>query len=281
MISFSAVWVRAADVPPTTSGLYRVFFGFLILFIATFIKKEMRTIGVKKLLLIILCGFIFALDLFFWHESIFFIGPGLATILSNFQAFILAAIGILFFGEKIRPRFLLSIPAAILGLFFVVGINWHGLSPNYKTGIYLGLLTAICYAGFLISLQKIQREESHSSFFFTLMLISLVCTIFLALKMVLYGDPFIIPDTTKPVHPPLSRLFQSGLRMDSDSKQHALDQGLSYRVYPVASAGTLLYMGCPVFFPAYGSDQLAGSNCYPYSHIYGSHRQLEKLKLIP
>ena len=195
MISFSAVWVRAADVPPTTSGLYRVFFGFLILFVATFLKKEMRTIGVKNLLLIILCGCIFALDLIFWHKSIFFIGPGLATILSNFQAFILAAIGILFFGEKIRPRFLLSIPAAILGLFFVVGINWHDLSPNYKTGIFLGLLTAICYAGFLISLRKIQREENHSSFFFTLMLISLVCTIFLALKMVLYGDPFIIPDT--------------------------------------------------------------------------------------
>ncbi len=195
MISFSAVWVRAADVPPTTSGLYRVFFGFLILFVATFLKKEMRTIGVKNLLLIILCGCIFALDLIFWHESIFFIGPGLATILSNFQAFILAAIGILFFGEKIRPRFLLSIPAAILGLFFVVGINWHDLSPNYKTGIFLGLLTAICYAGFLISLRKIQREDNHSSLFFTLMLISLVCTIFLALKMVLYGDPFIIPDT--------------------------------------------------------------------------------------
>ncbi|OEU83790.1 MAG: hypothetical protein BA873_00315 [Desulfobulbaceae bacterium C00003063] len=194
MISFSAVWVRAADVPPATSGLYRVFFGFLILFLVSFWRKEMRTVGVKKLLLIIFCGFIFALDLLFWHESILFIGPGLATILSNFQAFILAAIGILFFGEKIRPQFLFSIPVAILGLFFVVGTNWH-LSPNYKTGIFLGLLTAICYAGFLISLQKIQREENHSSFFFTLMLISFVCTIFLALKMVLYGDPFIIPDT--------------------------------------------------------------------------------------
>ena len=194
MISFSAVWVRMSDVPPATSGLYRVFFGFLILFVATFMKKEMRIISSKETLLIIVCGLFFAADLFFWHKSIFFIGPGLATVISNFQVFILAAVGIVFLGEQIRPRFLFSIPIALFGLFLVVGINWSDLSANYKTGIYLGLATAFCYAGFLLSLQKIQRQERQSSIFFTLMLISFVSTIFLALKMVIYGDPFTIPD---------------------------------------------------------------------------------------
>ena len=61
--------------------------------------------------------------------------------------------------------------------------------------MFLGLLAAVFYAGFLLILRKTQRSDNHSSFFFTLMLISFVCTIFLALKMVLYGDPFIIPDT--------------------------------------------------------------------------------------
>jgi len=194
MISFSAVWVRMSDVPPATSGLYRVFFGFLILFVATFLKKEMRIISSREGLLIIVCGLFFAADLFFWHKSIQFIGPGLATIISNFQVFILAAVGIVFLGEQIRPRFLLSIPIAFFGLFLVVGLNWSGLSANYKTGIYLGLITAICYAGFLLSLQKVQRQERQSSLFFTLMLISFVSTIFLALKMAVYDDPFTIPD---------------------------------------------------------------------------------------
>jgi len=194
MISFSAVWVRMSDVPPATSGLYRVFFGFLILFVATFLKKEMRIIGVKTATWIIICSFFFALDLFFWHKSILFIGPGLATVLSNFQVFILVSAGIFFFGERIRPRFLFSIPIAFSGLFLVVGVNWSGLSVTYKTGIYLGLLTAVSYAGFLLSLQKIQRDERQSSLFFTLMLISFVSTIFLVLKMVVYDDPFTLPD---------------------------------------------------------------------------------------
>jgi len=195
MISFSAVWVKLSDVPPATSGLYRVFFGSLILLVATFWKNEMKIIPLKSLILIIFCGFIFGLDLLFWHESILFIGPGLATIISNFQVFILAAIGILFFGEKIRLRFLFSIPIAILGLFMMIGLEWSNLSMDYRTGIYLGLLTAVCYAGFLLSLRKIQSYEQKPSFFYTLMLISFISAICLAVKMKFSGDPFLIPDT--------------------------------------------------------------------------------------
>ncbi|MCK5516212.1 MAG: EamA family transporter, partial [Desulfobulbaceae bacterium] len=96
MISFSAIWVKLADVPPTTSGLYRVFFGFLFLLVATFWQKEIRVIPVKNLTWIISCGIIFSFNLLFWHKSIVFIGPGLATVISNFQVFLLAAVGILF-----------------------------------------------------------------------------------------------------------------------------------------------------------------------------------------
>jgi len=194
MISFSAIWVRLADVPPTTSALYRVLFGSLFLLVATFWKKEIRIIPVKSLCWIISCSIIFSLNLLFWHKSIFFIGPGLATVLSNFQVFLLAAIGILFFGERIRPRFLLSIPVAVLGLFLVVGASWNDLSPNYKTGIYFSLLAALCYAGFLISLRKIQHDQNQPSLFYTLTLISFITAVCLAQKMVLYGDSFTIPD---------------------------------------------------------------------------------------
>ncbi|MCK5516211.1 MAG: EamA family transporter, partial [Desulfobulbaceae bacterium] len=89
--------------------------------------------------------------------------------------------------------FLFSLPVAVLGLFLVVGTNWNDLTYNYKTGIYFALLAALCYAGFLISLRKIQHNQP--SFFYTLMLISFVTTCCFALKMTIYGDPFTIPDT--------------------------------------------------------------------------------------
>jgi drug/metabolite transporter (DMT)-like permease len=147
-----------------------------------------------RLLLIVTCGLLFALDLFCWHASIQYIGPGLATILGNFQVFFLALAGILLFGERVRPRFLLAIPLAISGLFLVVGINWSTLSSSYRIGVYLGLLTAVCYSGFLLTLRKIQADGEKYSFFFALMLISLSCAAFLGMRMVTAGDSFAIPD---------------------------------------------------------------------------------------
>jgi len=194
IISFSAVWVKLADVAPATSALYRVFFGFLFLFVAAFWQKEIRIIPARNLYWILFCGVIFGIDLLCWHKSIFFIGPGLSTVIGNFQVFLLAAVGIFFFGEKVRLRFLFAIPIAVLGLFLVVGIDGNALSQEYKAGIYFALLTALFYAGFIICLRKIHSDQNQPSFFYNLMLISFVATICLALEMVLSDNPFTIPD---------------------------------------------------------------------------------------
>ncbi len=194
LISFSGIFVKLADVSPTASGFYRVFFGSIFLLCATVWCKDFVKLTRAELLLIVFCGFAFALDLFFWHESIMYIGPGLATLVGNFQVFLLAATGILFFGEKGRPRFFASIPLAIIGLLLIVGINWNNLESNYKTGIYFGLLTAVCYTAFLLSLRKIQSNDRHS-LFSALMIVSACSAIFLGLKMFQAGDSFVIPNS--------------------------------------------------------------------------------------
>jgi drug/metabolite transporter (DMT)-like permease len=193
LISFSGIFVKIADVPPSTSAFYRVFFGSVFLLFAVIWFKDFKKLTRIELFVISFCGFIFALDLFFWHESIMFIGPGLATLLGNFQVFLLAATGIFFFGEKVRPRFFAAIPLAIIGLLLIVGIHWNDLGNNYKTGIYFGLLTAVCYTVFLLTLRKIQSEENHS-IFSSLMIVSISCAIFLGIKMHYAGDSFTIPD---------------------------------------------------------------------------------------
>ena len=205
LISFSGIFVKMADVSPTASGFYRVFFGAIFLFGATIWMKDIKKLTPVKGLLVVFCGFVFALDLFFWHESIMYIGPGLATLLGNFQVFFLAAAGILFWGEKSRPRFFASLPLAILGLLLIVGIHWNHLDNNYKTGIYFGLLTAVCYTAFILSLRKIKFGDSQS-LFFTLMVVSLSCAFFLGLKMLHTGDSFTIPNFKS-----LSALLSLGL----------------------------------------------------------------------
>jgi len=193
LISFSAVFVKVADVSPTTSGFYRVFFGSIFLLLASLWFKDFKRQRPPLLWYIVFCGFTFALDLFFWHQSIEYIGPGLSTLLGNFQVFLLAGIGIFVFKERGLLRFYLAIPLAILGLLLIIDINLARSGNNYVTGIIFGLLTAVCYTGFLLSLRKIQSNDTKSPFF-SLMLVSVCTSIFLGIKIIYSGDSFVIPN---------------------------------------------------------------------------------------
>lgn len=177
MISFSAVWVKIAELPPTTTAFYRVLLGGIFLAIPMLIAGKRYKISAKELGLISLCGLTFAADLFFWHRAIVYIGPGLATIIGNFQVFILAAIGILFWGERFKRRFFLSIPLAIFGLFLLVGIGWTDFSADYKLGLIYSILVAVSYSVFILTLRNLQSGDKP--FYVTLMLMSFATALFL------------------------------------------------------------------------------------------------------
>ena len=194
MISFSAVWVKLAHVTPTASAFYRVFLGGLFLLIILGIQR--KKIKTKSTFsgLSLLAGLFFAIDLYVWHHSIQYIGPGLATILSNFQVFMVPVVGLILYGERPGLRFILSVPPALMGLFMIVGIRWNALPPDYLMGIWYGFLTAIFYTAFLISLRKLQSHETSPSPAFNLMIISFFTAAFLAVEMLRTNDSFVIPD---------------------------------------------------------------------------------------
>jgi drug/metabolite transporter (DMT)-like permease len=194
LISFSGVWVKVANVAPNVSAFYRVFIGGVTLLAAALYRRELRWPGARHLLLSLLCGLLLALDLWLYHYSIRYIGPGLGTILPNFQVFILAAAGILILKEPVRLIYLISLPLAVVGLFMIVGINWSYLEPSYRMGIIYGLAAAVCYAGFLLSLRKLQAAQMGTSFFYVLMLVSLTTAAFLGADVVFRRGSLQVPD---------------------------------------------------------------------------------------
>ncbi|MEJ2108780.1 MAG: DMT family transporter [Acidobacteriota bacterium] len=194
MISFSGVWVKLGHVSPTAAAFYRVLFGGVFLFLGSLWRREFRPVTRIQTGLVLFSGLIFSIDLVLFHLSIHYVGPGLGTILPNFQVFIMAAAGSLFLKEKLKATYLLSLPLAVVGLFFIVGTHWGQLGAQYRIGIYAGLGTSFCYSGFLLSLRKLHEDSKTASLFYILMLVSFAAAGFLAIEMRRTGDSFAIPD---------------------------------------------------------------------------------------
>ena len=159
MLSFSPVFFKLSGVPPTATGFYRMFFGGLILFVFVLFSKKQLWKGVKQFRMSVLCGFLFALDLAFWHKTIDLVGPGLATLMGNFQVFVLSAYGIIILKEKLSLRLIFAILMAVFGIAVIIGFDWSTLPDNYKSGVLYGALTALTFGLFLIALRETQRMD--------------------------------------------------------------------------------------------------------------------------
>lgn len=194
LISFSSVYVKIAAVPPTVSGFYRVFFGGLFLVAVVLIKKETLWKSSGSFFSACLAGFVFAVDLYCWHRSIHYIGPGLSTVIANFQVFFLAIAGTLFFKEKISFSQAVAIPVAFIGLFPVVGLDWELLSTNYKAGLMLGLATALSYAVYILMLRQIQKSKNALSAAANLVNVSFSAAFFLVIILFAEKHSLAIPD---------------------------------------------------------------------------------------
>ena len=192
LISFSSVWVKLANVPPSSSAFYRVFFGLFFLVFFSLRSKDHSSLSKRHFFFATLCGVLFALDLLCWHNSIKMIGPGLATLLGNFQVFILAGVGILFFKEVCNLRLLFSIPLALAGLSLIIGTDWSTTGTTYQNGVYFGIATALLYSAYLLTLRYLSGSSSGK--YFPMMSISLISSIILGLYIYYAGESFAIPD---------------------------------------------------------------------------------------
>jgi drug/metabolite transporter (DMT)-like permease len=159
MISFAAVFVRLSDMPPTTSGFYRMVFGLAAWWVLLIAVPAMRQGWQQAWPSSILIAAFFCADIWFWHQSIAFIGPGLSTLLANFQVFILTAVGVVLFKEHIHWRFGLGLGLAMAGLWLLFGREWAELGLQAQSGVWLGLLTACAYALYLLSLRGFQIKH--------------------------------------------------------------------------------------------------------------------------
>jgi drug/metabolite transporter (DMT)-like permease len=194
LISTTSIFVRWAHVPPTVSAFYRMFFGGIMLVALLAIRRQLRGFAWIDVLWLLLPALAFCADLMLWHRSIRDIGPGLATLVANFQVFIMAIVGVFFYRERLHARFVFGVALALVGLWLLVGVGWSSFTPQFRLGVYFGLLTGVAYAVYLLSLRQAQLRRSGLDPIRTLCLNSLLAAAMLAVAVLVEGDSFTIPD---------------------------------------------------------------------------------------
>ena len=194
IISFAAIFARLADVAPTTSGFYRMVFGSLAFALWLAFRPALREGFNRHWPMSFLVGALFAADIWFWHRSIDYIGPGLSTLLANFQVFLLTAIGVIWFRERVGWRFASGLGLAVFGLWLLFGREWAALSGEFRLGIGLGLLTALAYALYILALRGAQIRHPDLRPETRLAQVTISCGLILGLLNLIEGNSFAIPD---------------------------------------------------------------------------------------
>lgn len=167
-IGTSPIFMRFSEVTPTSAAFWRLFLSLPLLFIwqAYDLKKHAGAatpgLNFKDMKPMIIVGFFFALDLTMWHWSVQLTSVANSTLLANMAAVFTAVGGFLFFGERFNKTFIAGMLLALMGAMSLMGHSFE-LAPENLSGDVLGLITAVAYAGYMISSASARKKYSTVS----------------------------------------------------------------------------------------------------------------------
>ncbi|HZY44150.1 MAG TPA: DMT family transporter [Anaerolineae bacterium] len=192
-IGFSAIFVKLADLPGSTSGFYRLGIASIALLPIYLARRSKYPPMSKRVFsLAALGGLFFALDVWAWQSALTYTSAASATLLGNTSSIIVALGAWLIFREKLRLPFWTGLFIAFIGVLLVLGADFltphaSDAAANIRTeGNLLALLGACFYAGYLLTTQHTRARLDTVAYLF---LMSAIGAIILLGFTIAQGDP--------------------------------------------------------------------------------------------
>ena len=179
-VGFSPILARLSDLAPLASGFYRLAFAFVAIWLAVRLSgsgvQSFTTMTPADRVRMVLAGIAFAADIAFWHLAIAQTTVLEATLLASTVPIIVTVASVFFFGEKIRPLFILGLAVALAGVV-TLALQRTGavvMPPNRLLGGIFALMAASFYAAYLLLIAKVRRTSSTGTIMFTTTLVSAI-----------------------------------------------------------------------------------------------------------
>lgn len=195
-IGLAPIFVRLSELGPEATAFYRLFLSLPLLGLWFWSGRRSgagrASIDRRTRMRLIIAGLFFAADLAVWHWSIKITTVANATLLANLAPVFVVLAGWAVFGERFRAGFLVGMAVALSGALVLMG-NSLGFSRTRVTGDLLGVLTAVFYAGYIISVTRLRAGVSTA----TVMFWSAVVSSIVLLPVVLLSGENLLPATSR------------------------------------------------------------------------------------
>ncbi|HEX9848533.1 MAG TPA: DMT family transporter, partial [Acidimicrobiia bacterium] len=122
-ISFSAILFALSETSPITGTFYRAAYALPVLVMLWLVRRGADTRPMSRRWMAVGAGLSLGADVFTWHNSIEFIGAGLATLIANTQVIFVALGAWVILGERPRRTTLLTVPVILFGVALVSGVG--------------------------------------------------------------------------------------------------------------------------------------------------------------
>ncbi|PZD73531.1 putative cystine transporter YijE [Acaryochloris thomasi RCC1774] len=157
-IGFAPILVRLSEVGPSATACYRLLLA-LPFFWVWMQTESSENVKRPTGLALVISGAFFAADLAVWHWSIQLTSVANATLLANFAPIFVVLGSWLIWGQRCSRSFFGAVILVLLGACLLVSASLK-LDAQYLWGDALGLLTAVFYAGYMLSVARLRVQFS-------------------------------------------------------------------------------------------------------------------------
>jgi drug/metabolite transporter (DMT)-like permease len=192
-IALSPIFVRVAEVGPTSSAFWRVALAIPVLWALCLLERPRTRLGAAEWKACACAGAAFTGDLAFWHWSIQYTSVANSTLLANLSSIFVTLVAWLFLRQRPSGIFVLGLALALGGVGLLVRTSVD-FSPTALLGDALGVITAMFYAWYLLAVKGL-RDGGVTAL--RVMAIISTITAALLLPLALYSGETFFPQSTQ------------------------------------------------------------------------------------
>lgn len=189
-IGTSGLFVKVSETGPVATAFWRVLLALPVLWLWSMLEQRERhhsSFKAERKLLVV-SGLFFAGDLAVWHWSLLLTSIANSTLLANLAPIFVALTAWLLFRQQLNGKFLAGLTVAVAGMTVLIGGDFQ-LQGKELIGDALGVVTAMFYAGYQLTVTKLRARVATS----TIMAWSSLITAIVLLPLALVSGEQLLP----------------------------------------------------------------------------------------